>query len=113
MKSFRRIIKESGYGYDRSDIPHEVRMANEHVYDLVRMDSKMRKSLRQVTENPYLLNTTPLEYNMPALEAISNHFLGTSFSDKFPHHATKLDEYRKQIEDEYPHLVGLLTPKSY
>lgn len=113
MKSFRRIINESGYGYDRSAIPHEVRMANEHVYDLVRMDGKMRRSTRQVIDNPYLLNTLPLEYNMPVLEAISNHFLGTTFADKFPNHAKKLDDYRKQVEEEYPHLVGLLAPKTY
>lgn len=104
MKPFKEYVSED-YDYERHpSVPKEVYDANDHVVDMIALDSDIRKKVQ--------IPGMPLMHDVQSLNAINDLYLGTKHPAKFPDHAKAVDEYKKFLSGRIPHLMGHILPTS-
>lgn len=104
MKQFREYVKED-YDYSRHpNVAKEIYDANDHVVDMVSLDTEMRKKVE--------IGGIPLLHDMQALNAINGLYLGTLHASKYPEHAKSVEDYKKFLSTRVPHLMGQITPST-
>lgn len=101
MKPFKEYIVEY-YDHSDSQIPQEIHDANDHLVDLVTLDSDLRKK--------HGIAGNPLMYDMRSLTNIHELYLGTRHPDQYPEYAKNKSTYIRELHKEYPHLAGHFVP---
>lgn len=103
MKPFVQYVSED---YDsHQNVPKEIYDANDHLADMVSLDTHFREKYPNTPGFPLL-------YNMHVLTAIHNLYLGVKHPAKYPDHALKTKEYSDTIEQYTPHLKPYMTHPS-
>jgi hypothetical protein len=102
MKRFKEYVFED-YDYERNpNVPKEIYDANDHLVDLVTMDTDLRKK-NSIPGNP-------LMYDMRSLNHIHRLYLGIKHPEKYPEYAKRTKKYIKALSTDYPHLSGHILP---